>query len=73
MLSQTAEFLYKCRDYYSPEDERGVAWNNPDLRIPWNATDPFLSKKDRRHPALREIPRDQLPAEDSDEYNRIFG
>jgi len=61
VLSETAEFLYKCSDFYSPEDERGIAWNDPELNIRWNIKEPFLSEKDRRHPPLAAIPRDQLP------------
>lgn len=35
VLSDTAEFFYKCDDYYHPEDERGIAWNDPDIGINW--------------------------------------
>ena len=46
-LTETAEFLYKTTDYYSPEHERCIAWNDPDLAIDWQLTDePLLSAKD---------------------------
>jgi dTDP-4-dehydrorhamnose 3,5-epimerase len=46
-LTETAEFLYKTTDYYSPEHERCIAWNDPDLAIDWQLTDePLLSTKD---------------------------
>lgn len=55
VLSESAEFLYKCSDYYSPEDERGILWNDPDLAIDWPVADPVLSEKDRNHPLFRDI------------------
>lgn len=46
-LSDTAEFLYKTTDYYSPEHERCITWNDPDLAITWpSAQRPILSAKD---------------------------
>jgi dTDP-4-dehydrorhamnose 3,5-epimerase len=48
-LSDTAEFLYKTTDYYVPEDERCVIWNDPDIAIDWpKDAAPILSAKDRR-------------------------
>lgn len=61
VLSDTAEFAYKVTDYYHPEDECGIAWNDPDLGIQWpevsggtltDGTPITLSEKDRRWPAL---------------------
>jgi len=57
VLSETADFLYKCGDYYSPEHERGVIWNDPDIGIEWpfhaeNAP-PTLSRKDADLPTLK--------------------
>lgn len=48
VLSETAEFLYKTTDYYAPEHERSILWNDPDLAIDWQ-TDvaPILSAKDQ--------------------------
>jgi dTDP-4-dehydrorhamnose 3,5-epimerase len=53
VISDTAEFLYKTTDYYSPEHERCIAWNDPNLSIAWPiAGDPTLSDKDARCVAL---------------------
>lgn len=47
VLSETAEFLYKATDYWAPELERGICWNDPDLAIAWPLTgEPVLSAKD---------------------------
>ena len=47
-LSETAEFLYKTTDYYAPEHERCIAWDNPKIGINWPLTAaPLLSEKDR--------------------------
>lgn len=49
VLSETAEFLYKTTDYYAPEQERCIAWNDTDLRIDWHWGErPILSDKDAR-------------------------
>lgn len=55
-LSDTAEFLYKTTDYYSPEHERCIAWDDPDIGIQWplNA-EPVLSAKDRQGSPIAEI------------------
>lgn len=55
VLSDTAEFIYKCSDYYHPEDEGGLIWNDPDVGIEWPVTDPILSQKDTNHPRLKDI------------------
>lgn len=48
VLSEDAEFLYKCTDYYAPEEERCVIWNDPDIGVAWPLTaSPILSDKDR--------------------------
>jgi dTDP-4-dehydrorhamnose 3,5-epimerase len=53
VLSEEADFLYKCTDYYHPASERGVAWNDPDLSIAWpEIAAPTLSAKDLQLPAL---------------------
>ncbi|OGA06122.1 MAG: dTDP-4-dehydrorhamnose 3,5-epimerase [Betaproteobacteria bacterium RIFCSPHIGHO2_12_FULL_69_13] len=52
-LSEHAEVLYKATDYYAPEHERTLAWNDPDLAIAWPiAGPPLVSDKDRRGAAL---------------------
>ncbi len=63
VLSERADFIYKCTDYYYPAGERGIYWNDPDLQITWPVQDPILSEKDAVFPCLKEIPEDQLPRE----------
>ncbi len=58
VLSEAAEFLYYCTDYYYPHGEKGIIWNDPDLAIPWPTTQPILSAKDQRNPRFRDIGRD---------------
>ncbi len=53
-LSDTAEVLYKCTEEYSPEHERGIAWNSPDINIDWPIKTPILSQKDLLYPALKD-------------------
>lgn len=55
VLSQVADFEYKCTDYYHPEDEIGVVWNDPDIDIRWPLDNPTLSVKDRALPMLSEL------------------
>jgi dTDP-4-dehydrorhamnose 3,5-epimerase len=55
VISETAEFLYKTTDYYAPEYERTIAWNDPDLAIAWNLEEePIISTKDRLGKSLKE-------------------
>jgi dTDP-4-dehydrorhamnose 3,5-epimerase len=61
VLSETAEFLYKCSDFYRPEYERGLAWNDPTVAINWGIETPILSDKDRRNPLLSDIDPSDLP------------
>ncbi|HEY7547319.1 MAG TPA: dTDP-4-dehydrorhamnose 3,5-epimerase [Blastocatellia bacterium] len=61
VLSERAEFLYKCSDYYHPQFERGVAWDDADLGIDWLVSSPLLSERDLRNPQLSKIPTDELP------------
>ena len=55
VLSETADFQYKCTDYYDPSDEGGVIWNDPDVAIEWPISDPSLSNKDAILPTLKEL------------------
>jgi dTDP-4-dehydrorhamnose 3,5-epimerase len=61
VTSETAVFQYKCTEAYHRETELGVAWNDPDLAIPWPVATPTLSAKDSAYPRLRDIPKDRLP------------
>lgn len=61
VLSEWADFIYKCTDYYYPAGERGIIWNDPDLQIPWPVQDPIISEKDAIFSCLKDIPKDQLP------------
>lgn len=55
VLSESADFLYKTTDYYAPQHEHCIAWNDPDIGIEWPATAaPQLSAKDQRGKRLRE-------------------
>lgn len=55
VISEIADFQYKCTDYYCPEDEGGLLWNDPELSIPWPVAEPLLSAKDRSNPALQDL------------------
>ena len=49
MLSESADFLYRCTDFWAPPHERAIAWNDPDLSIAWplpEGAEPILSAKD---------------------------
>jgi dTDP-4-dehydrorhamnose 3,5-epimerase len=61
VVSHEATVLYKCTDYYHPEDEYGIIWNDPDLDIPWPVATPLLSYKDQKFPQLRDLPPEELP------------
>ena len=58
-LSDTADFYYKCDEYYSPSDEITVRWNDPSLNIDWQVPDPILSGRDASARLLKDI--DHLP------------
>lgn len=60
VLSDIAEFYYKCSEYYKPNCECGIAWNDPHINIPWPIAHPILSTKDEMHPLLTEIYHDKL-------------
>ncbi len=55
VLSDMADFLYKCDDYYSPADEVVVRWNDPRIGIDWPIRDPKLSDRDAAAPLLSEV------------------
>ncbi len=53
-LEDDTEVMYKCTEEYAPELDRGIIWNDPELRIIWPVRNPILSKKDAEHPSLKE-------------------
>ena len=57
VLSDTADFEYKCTDYYDPSDEGSILWNDPDLDIPWPIDNPILSNKDASADRLADLKR----------------
>ena len=56
MLSDSADFFYKCTELYAPDCERSIAWNDPGIGIPWPVAEPLLSAKDRAAPRLVDAP-----------------
>jgi len=59
VLSEEAEVFYKCTEFYSPEKERTIRWDDPDLAIDWPIRNPILSDKDATAPFLRDA---ELPS-----------
>ncbi|WP_461536554.1 dTDP-4-dehydrorhamnose 3,5-epimerase [Spongorhabdus nitratireducens] len=55
VISDTADFEYKCTDYYDPQDEGSFRWNDPDIAIQWPVESPSLSLKDENAPAFKEL------------------
>ena len=54
VLSEHAEVIYKCTDFYDAADEGGIVWNDPTIAIDWPITDPILSDKDAKLPSLEQ-------------------
>ena len=63
VLSEYAEFCYKCSEFYAPQAERGIIWNDSDLAIDWplSGAEPILSAKDAAYGTLATRPRTDLP------------
>ena len=55
VLSDEAVVAYKCSDYYNPEGERGIRWDDPLIRINWDVSRPILSEKDRKLPLFSSL------------------
>ncbi|MDE2330204.1 MAG: dTDP-4-dehydrorhamnose 3,5-epimerase [Bradyrhizobium sp.] len=55
VLSETADFAYKCDNNYSPDHEIVVRWNDPELAIEWGVSSPFLSARDAAAPLLKDV------------------
>lgn len=60
VMSEVALLAYKCTDYYYPEHEGTILWNDPELNIAWPIQDPILAEKDRKAPLLEFIRREQF-------------
>ena len=60
VLSEMALFHYKCTDYYSPKDEQGFRWDDPEVGIKWPVENPILSQRDAAAPRLKALPREKL-------------
>jgi dTDP-4-dehydrorhamnose 3,5-epimerase len=56
VVSEVAEVEYKCSEYYSSTEERGILWNDPAMGIKWPIDQPLLSDKDNRFPRLKDQP-----------------
>jgi dTDP-4-dehydrorhamnose 3,5-epimerase len=61
VLSETAHFLYKCSDFFAPDDEGGIIWSDSDIGIDWPVEDPIISKKDKQLQRLAKLDPNQLP------------
>lgn len=53
-LTDDVEFLYKADNYYAPEADAGVRWNDPEIGVEWGIENPILSEKDKKNPFLKE-------------------
>ena len=54
-LADYTEFQYKCDNFYAPESEGGLIWNDPDLKIYWPIENPILSDKDKKLPFFKDL------------------
>ena len=61
VLSEDADYVYQVTEYYDGSDTGAVAWNDPDLAVPWPIANPTLSQRDIEAPTLRELLPDQFP------------
>ena len=60
-LSEENEILYKCTEYYYPDDEAGILWNDPALKIDWPVREPLINSRDKNFPLLAELDSAFLP------------
>lgn len=60
-LAQENEILYKCTEYYYPDDEAGVIWNDPEIGIEWPISHHVINERDAAFPALKSIVQSRLP------------
>jgi dTDP-4-dehydrorhamnose 3,5-epimerase len=62
VTGESALFSYKCTDYYAPEYDGSILWNDPEIGIKWPVENPSLSDKDRTAPPLSKVPEGTLPS-----------
>jgi len=55
VLSEEAEFVYKCTEVYHPEDEGGIRWDDPEINVDWKIENPMISEKDEKAPLFKDI------------------
>jgi dTDP-4-dehydrorhamnose 3,5-epimerase len=60
VLSDVADVAYQVSSYYDPATEAGIAWNDPDVAVDWQVSEPLLSDRDKRAPKLSDV-ADTLP------------
>ena len=53
-LTDDAEFLYKADNYYAPEADAGIRWNDQDIGVEWGIENPILSEKDKKNPVIKD-------------------
>jgi dTDP-4-dehydrorhamnose 3,5-epimerase len=61
VISDEADFEYKCTEFYNPNSEVGIMWNDPDIDIDWPISDPIVSDKDNKNFLISEIPNTLIP------------
>ena len=54
-LTDEVEFLYKADNYYAPEADGGIRWNDPEIGVDWGVEEPILSAKDEKNPLLKDV------------------
>lgn len=60
VLSESAMFHYKCTDFYSPQNEMTLRWDDPEVGIDWPISNPTLSEKDAKGLFLKDMPKERL-------------
>ena len=62
VLSEYADFYYKCSDFYNPSDEHGIIWNDKDIAVDWPShSESLISTKDKQNNSINQLKEDQLP------------
>jgi dTDP-4-dehydrorhamnose 3,5-epimerase len=61
VITETADFAYKCSNYYDKDGERGLFYNDPEIGIPWEEMELIVSQRDKELPLLKEIASEDLP------------